>query len=168
MKPLALLLLLVTAGTSTRAGDHDRIPPTAPLDDCWLCDEDCGDGSHMDQLPGLDEGRWRGGTFVNMCRIAYSECFDYHDPCPPTDDEDNLTFSLVRLQELEESIRSGDTRSIGRLLDRYAGFAAVASSRNAVEVKGCDGRTFALLPFDSNIARAIYGVQPRSGDPPLH
>jgi hypothetical protein len=113
---------------------------------------DCSDGeSHYDYHPGLEEGELTGGTFVNLCRVAYSICPGLHLPCEPhqnEEEEDAATLPLTprSLDLLEHQLaRRMPGSAIG---DRLVAFpwATVNEESGAVEVRNCDGDLVAHLP----------------------
>ena len=109
--------------------------------------------THVDQLPGLEEGRWMGGTFVNMCGYAYSECWEFHDPCSPTDDSDALAFAVEHVDELQRLLAAGNAAGLKVALARFDGFARFDPAEGAIHVTSCDGQLFArLIPGQAALA----------------
>ncbi len=141
---------------------HSGSDPAAGLhtqQQCWWC-EDCGNGSHEDELPlDPDEGHWIGGTFVNMCNIAYSECFDYHDLCEPSEDKDEPRFTTNDLDRLERAIQADHVERVDELLRQYAAVATFIPSARAIQVTTCGGRLFANMPVGEMMATALTQSQ---------
>jgi hypothetical protein len=131
-------------------------------DDCWECEECSLSASHYDYLEVDPEfNHYMGGTFVNMCGIAYSECWPAHTMCPPIigGDGEEIHFTSAQLDLLQESVLNDDIESIRTLTLDYAQTIYVDSQRHSIQVTGCGGRIIAHLPLGEKAMIALGAAQ---------
>jgi len=108
---------------------------------------DCSDGvSHYDTHPGLEQGEIQGGTFVNLCRIAYSVCPGaFHEPCSgEVHEHEELALSSTNVDLLEASLK-GEAAEARWTVERFD-WAELNEATGSVEVRRCDGLLFANFP----------------------
>lgn len=152
---VSMALFMIGAVTPTESFERADLADVDVSDvsfavNCWDC-EDCMDGeSHKDIMPEIGEdGELTGGTYVNSCRVAYSQCPGLHDECGVHEQEqeqeqqEELALSSANLDVLETAIIDGMSPETAASTFPWATFDA---EMGAVQAHDCRGTLVANFP----------------------
>lgn len=149
MRPLALVLVLLTFSVHGRADSEVGAGGTELTDTCWDCGYLCAHPDyHNDEEGGVFLG-FSAGWHINYCH--WSNCYAYHNfDCYGSLNEEDL-------DDLESLIENHHYTALSLTI---AGSSKITfdSSRSAVQVRGCNGGIVASYPIGSDAGIRISSL----------